>query len=183
MRKTSDNELINKILDGDIQIFEDLVLKYRNKCMGYVLRLIKNRIDAEDIVQETFLKAYYSLEKCRNFNKFFQWITTIAHNLCMDYYKKNKTQLSIVSNMKIDSKNFFKSIFSVTPEKILIKNEQINMMNQQILNLPLKYRSTLLLKYVFEFSYNDISEILKIPVGTVRSRLSEAKSQIRIKLK
>lgn len=178
----SDSSLIQSILQGDIDLYETLVEKYRRRCMSYAARLLHDSSAAEDIVQEGFIRAYHALDRCRNTESFFSWLLSIIHNLCMDRHEAGRKEGSLIYRMKTASEVSYSSGYGGSPEARTMKKELIRVMNNEIQHLPVNYRCTLLLRYLFDLSYNEISQALNVPVGTVRSRLAEGKKILRLKI-
>ncbi len=172
----SDEKIIKLVLKGDTNAFGFLVNRFEKKLGRYIRRFVFSQSDAEDILQNVFIKAYTNIRGF-NFNyKFSSWIYRIAHNEVVNYirgYKKN-----IITNIDWDI------LFPVD----MSKNDMVDELEKEFLEkwlkenlkiLDKKYKEVLVLYYFEEMSYKDIADILKIPVATVGVRLKRAKSVVK----
>ncbi|MEK7483133.1 MAG: RNA polymerase sigma factor [Planctomycetota bacterium] len=164
----SDAELVQKILEGEQQVYEELVRRYAIGLCGYIRQQIKNVSDAEDISQETFLKAYCHLTELRNPSQFGSWLFRIARNTCMDWNRKRPQSFQSLSN---DIPQPESSISSV--------QNPWDCLNR----LPEKYRIPLFLKHHQKFSCQEIAQNLNLSLPAVTKRLSRAYQMIRNELK
>ena len=134
----------------------------------------------EDIEQEVYIKTYKNLEKYKEQNKFSQWICTITANLCRDYLKSTKFKL--FSNTDHDDELLNNIKYTKTPEKEYSLKEQQRITLKAINNLPNKLKETIILYEFEDYSYEQISKKLKIPEGTVKSRLNTARKILKEEL-
>ena len=177
----NDATVIEKILSGETSYFEVLVLKYQNKLYATILNITKNSHTAEDIVQEAFLKSFQKLDTLRDRKQFYPWLKRIAINLALLTFEKNKRMVDVSSDD--DSYDFFDNITSKeSPESEILNEELKKYVRKYVDSLPDKLRVVIILREVEDLSYEEISEILKIPVGTVRSRLFNARQFIKQRL-
>jgi RNA polymerase sigma-70 factor (ECF subfamily) len=177
----NDATVIDKILKGDSSYFEVLVLKYQNKLYATILNITKNSHTAEDIVQEAFLKSFQKLSSLREKNQFYPWLKRIAINMALLMFEKNKRQVDVTTDD--DSYDFFDNISTKeSPESEILNEELKKYVRKYIDSLPDKLRMVIILREVEDLSYEEISKILKIPVGTVRSRLFNARQFIKQRL-
>ena len=169
MEKTSDSDLVGKILSGNISLYSKIVERYQNPLLRYVSFLTNKSGDSEDVVQETFIKVYKNLRKYNPKLKFSSWIYRIAHNEAVNYIKKKKLVLvDHQDEMAVNKISNFK-----IPETSNIQMDKIQV--EQMLNkLPLKYKEPVELYYIEGYSYSEISDILRIPIGTVGVRIKRA---------
>jgi RNA polymerase sigma-70 factor (ECF subfamily) len=177
----NDATVIDKILKGDSSYFEVLVLKYQNKLYATILNITKNSHTAEDIVQEAFLKSFQKLSSLREKNQFYPWLKRIAINMALLMFEKNKRQVDVTTDD--DSYDFFDNISTKeSPESEILNEELKKYVRKYVDSLPDKLRMVIILREVEDLSYEEISKILKIPVGTVRSRLFNARQFIKQRL-
>ena len=173
-----DNELISRILSGNMNAFTFLVNRYRKLVVHITGRLIQRQDEIEDVSQEVFLKVYQNLGKYRNECKLSTWIATIAYNVSINYLRKfKKTELTSQDDSAI--------LRSLTDFKNT-DYEQIDLhryIRDQIELLPVHYRSVITLFHLEEFSYQEIEQITGMPEGTVKSYLFRAKAILKEKLK
>ncbi len=134
----------------------------------------------EDIEQEVYIKTYKNLEKYEERNKFSQWICTITANLCRDYLKSAKFKLQCNTDHDDELLNNIK--YAKTPEKEYSLKEQQKITLKAINNLPKKLKETIILYEFEDYSYEQISTKLKIPEGTVKSRLNNARKILKEEL-
>ena len=150
--------------------------------MSYVFKMVRNQYDSEDLVQETFMRAFSALKQFSAKGKFSSWLLRIAHNICMAFFNKRKNY-KIDTNIEIENLGekgiVNKSTNDHNPLDITIKYEFLSSVNLAISELPPIHKSCVLLRYLIELSYNDISEILDIPIGTVKSRIAEARKKLK----
>jgi len=133
----------------------------------------------EDLEQETYLKTWQNLDKYKELNKFSQWICTICANLCRDYLKSSKRQAfdsALINNEELD---LTRAKAKDNPEHIYTLKERQKIILNAINKLPKKLKEVIILYEFEEYSYQDISEKLKIPTGTVKSRLNSARNSLK----
>lgn len=190
MKKDSrkkDLDLIERVLNGDERAYERLVTDYHNLVFGIVLRLVGNKTDAEDLVQEVFVKVYRYLDRYNGEFAFATWIIKIASNHSIDFLRKSKlktTSLDVNADEK-ESSGSFKQYAANTPapDKVLLKKEQKKIIEDAIDELPEKYRVIIVLRHTEEKNYDEIAMLLNIPIGTVKARLFRAREMLNKKLK
>lgn len=154
-----------------------LVERYHAPLLRYLLRMSHaNRQLAEDLVQETFLRLLANISQYRYPRPFRPWLYTIAHNLLRDHFKRADTQRT--GTVPDDELDQWQSKLP-TPDTAVATQETEQQIIIALQQLPLRQKETILLRYVEDLSLREISEILKIPVGTVKSRLSLGLKQLR----
>ncbi len=170
----TDEDIVAKITGGDIDAYGELMSRYEQKLLRYVIYLTREQIPADDVVQDTFIKAYQNL---RGFNpkyKFSSWIYRIAHNEAMNAIKKER---HINRNIDIDE------IGETSHESDIINEIDKKILNTNLMvcldGLDNKYREILMLQYFENMKYYEISDILKIPIATVGVRSARAKSKLK----
>jgi RNA polymerase sigma factor (sigma-70 family) len=164
---------IEAVLSGNKQAYGHIIDKYKNQLYATVLRMTKNPQDAQDLVQEAFIKVYYQLGKYDKKGSFSGWLKRVAINHCMDEFRKKHHRIENVEIHEnvIENPNH--------PEIIFLKKEKHRQLERLIATLPEDERMIILLRYVNEFSYDEISELLDVPVSTVRNKLHRAKKKLR----
>jgi RNA polymerase sigma-70 factor (ECF subfamily) len=179
-----DFELVRRITAGDINQFEQLIDSYQRLVTHIVYRMTGDQADREELCQEIFIKVYRSLATF-NFNaRLSTWIAKIAHNHCINYLRKNK--LNLLDDMTVKDENggeyqFSESMHSTpsVPDQESEKAELSGFLRSEIELLPEKYKLILTLYHVDELSYQDISETLEMPAGTVKSYLFRARRMLK----
>lgn len=177
-----DPMVIDKVVAGDNAAFEFLILKYQKKLYATIINISKNPDVAQDVVQDAFLKAFQKLDTLRDKNQFYSWLKRIAINMTFLFFEKNKRMVNVSGNSD-DGPDFFETISGDSnPEHELINDELRRYVRKYVDALPDKLRVVIILREVEDLSYEEISEMLDIPVGTVRSRLFNARQFIKQRL-
>ncbi|HEX29502.1 TPA: sigma-70 family RNA polymerase sigma factor [Candidatus Poribacteria bacterium] len=171
--RSIDAGLVEATLKGDREAFGHLVRKYRGPLLEFALKKVKNLADAEDIVQEAFLKAYQNLERLRDRDRFAEWLYRIVTNLCISLLRRRREEL-----ISLDSLPNPGSIGSVNPEYLPEQRELSEFIVRAVEALPDKSRRTFIL-YLEGFSYQEIADAMRVPVSTVSGRLQTAKRRLR----
>lgn len=171
--------LIAKAKKGDEQAFEALVFSCQNKAYAIAFRYMKNEADTLDVLQESFVKMYTKLETFSYKSTFETWFFRIVINSCYDALRKTKsqfikTEIAGEAEMLSDSENNQSST-----EAVVLKAEQSQIVLNALESLPQPQRDVLILREYNYFSYSEISQILQISEGTVKSRLNRAKLNLR----
>ncbi len=180
----TDEELIARFQDGEEQAYVELVNRYRNRLMTFVYRFVNDMEKAEDIVQDTLMKLYTHGHYYRNIAKFSTWIYTIAGNFAKtELRRKKRHKVTNLSQMGFDDREY--QLPSVEPEtgetaQGHFAEKKIQMAIQE---LPLHFRTVVILRDIQELSYEEISKIVDVPLGTVKSRINRARLQLQQSLK
>ena len=147
-----------------------------------IRQIIKNFTGSynEDLEQEVYIKTYKNLEKYKEQNKFSQWICTITANLCRDYLKSAKFKNASITDG--DDEKLEKTKDKKTPEKILDSKERQKIILKAINSLPKKMKETIILYEFEDYSYEQISNKLKVPIGTIKSRINNARKILQEQL-
>jgi len=172
-------------LSGDRRAFAELVDLYKDKIFHLAYRMLGNAHEAEDIVQETFLRVFKNLDRYDETQKFSTWIYRIGTNLCIDRLRKRKSAYSLDADMPDGEGADWYSLLpgnEETPEKQLILSETQAQVREAIDTLPEKYKSIVILRYIHDLSLQEIGEILDMPVTTVKTRVHRGREYLRKKL-
>lgn len=174
-----DQVLIDRCLAGDSRAFDDLITRYKKQVFALIFRLVHNQTDAEDIAQETFIKAYRSFGSYDPSYPIITWLFKIAHNSAIDFLRARKPEsLSIHDE---DNPLDIQDTDNSLEEKIEASSQQ-ELIETVLGSLPPLYREILILRHQQELSYEEISQSLDIPVGTVKIRLFRARDIMKHKL-
>jgi RNA polymerase sigma-70 factor (ECF subfamily) len=163
----TDEELVEAVCAGNKQLYEEIINRYQNKLHRYATYLTKDDQVGADVVQNAFIKAYINLNSFNTPKKFSSWIYRIAHNEAINILQKNKNQVQLNEQLDYDSGQDLEEDF--------IKNEIIESTNNCLDQMPLKYKVPLSLYYLEEKSYEEISDILRLPTSTIGTHISRAK--------
>ncbi|MCY8939338.1 RNA polymerase sigma factor SigW [Peribacillus frigoritolerans] len=179
-------ERINQVLKGDHNAFGEIVEIYKDKVFQICFRMLGNRQEAEDLAQEAFVRAYVNIRSFNITMKFSTWLYRIATNLCIDRLRKKKPDYYLDAEMAgTEGLNMYSQIASdmAKPEEEVESLELQETIQVEIMKLPEKYRSVIVLKYIEELSLKEISEILDLPVGTVKTRIHRGREALRKQLR
>lgn len=180
----ADKDLLSAVIDGDLDSFDVLVDRYKNRLMNFVFRFVKDYDVSEDIVQETFLRVFRKRRDYKAIANFSTWIFTIAGNLAKSELRRRKRWRFL----SIDAANEGEKSFELPDTgRKPDRNAAIRMFDESIQeaidSLKDKYKEALILRDIEGLSYQQIAEIMEVPVGTVKSRVNRARMKLQKKLK
>ncbi|KKO63008.1 ECF RNA polymerase sigma-E factor [Janthinobacterium sp. KBS0711] len=182
-----DQLLVERVQAGDKRAFDVLVSKYQRRLMRLVSRLVHDPAEAEDVVQETFIKAYRALRHFRGDAAFYTWLYRIGINTAKNYLVTQGRRASTSSDTDAEQAESFddgnKLRDNNTPESVLASKQIAATVNAAMDVLPIELRTAIVLREIEGLSYEEISEIMACPIGTVRSRIFRAREVIAEKLK
>jgi RNA polymerase sigma-70 factor, ECF subfamily len=191
--------IIKKIQNGSIEEFEEIVDRYKDKAMTLAMRILKNTEDAEDAIQEAFIKTFRAIvdKQFEERSKFSTYFYRIVYNTAIDFYKKHRSktynlinidekrygedgEITDIANfeMSIDRNKYYMSGVFETDRKA-IEGEMQDAVNKYLEEIPEKYSTILTLFYINDLSHEEISETLKLPLGTVKNRIFRAKDKLK----
>lgn len=180
----TDEILIERFQNGDVYAFDQIVHRYKDQLINFVYNFLGDRIDSEDVVQETFLRVYKNKHLYRNIAKFSTWIYTIAGNLAKTELRRRKRRrLVSISHMGFNDKDYDIPDTEITPDREVEGGMKEEVIREEIDKLPVRFREVVILRDIQEFSYEEISDMLKIPIGTVKSRVNRGRLRLQKKLK
>lgn len=167
----SDEEIIQKVRTSDRNLYAIIIDRYQKKLVRYANNLTKDENKAVDIVQESFIKAFINLNNFNAEKKFSSWIYRIVHNQAINIGKKYQKETPLLDDWDFKSDENIEDEFQ--------KKETKEGVAKCLENIPLLYAEPMTLYYIEEKSYEEISDILKIPMGTVATRINRAKKIMR----
>lgn len=167
-------DLIKRCQQGDLTAFEAIVKKYQSKVLGTAYLVTKSATTAEEIAQDTFYKVYTSINKLKSPEAFEYWLYNIAVNLSRNAIRRKRL---LTVPLKKEYKEHISSDYN-TPEKELVKNETAEDIKKAIADLNERLRLPVILKYYTGLTDQQIANTIRCPVGTVKSRLHAARSQL-----
>ena len=179
----SDEQLISRFQAGDENAYVELVNRFKDKLTNFVYYFLKDEELSEDIVQDTFIKLYEKKHYYKPIAKFSTWIYTIARNLAnTELRKKNRAKIMYLSHMKYDKKNH--ELESKDQSLISkIENEYLlDELHSAIDRLPDNYKTAIILRDIQGLNYEEISNIVGVPLGTIKSRINRARLQLQVDL-
>jgi RNA polymerase sigma-70 factor (ECF subfamily) len=180
-----DTRLAKLARNGDRGAFAQLVDLYKDRLYHMSYRMLSNSQEAEDVVQDAFLRVYTNLERYDEHQKFSTWIYRIATNLCIDRLRKRKATFSLDAEMPEGEGSDWYTLMPSnedTPEKQLLLSESQAQIRESINALPEKYKSVVILRYMQDMSLQEISDVLSMPVTTIKTRLHRGREYLRKKL-
>lgn len=167
-----DRQLARLVLGGDTAAFEYLFDRYRDAIHRLFLQRTGNAEDADDLLQETFIKVYMNLHRYSPEYTFGQWLYTIARNTFIDYVRKRQDDLPIDEKFSSPASN------TPTPEESVINSQQRHQIELCIVRLPENYRRLIRMRFFDEYSYEEIAVKLSLPLGTVKTQIHRARERM-----
>ncbi len=182
MTREQEREIIEKVVAGDTEAFEALVLEHQNKVYSLALRMVGNEEDARDMAQEAFIRAFNSLAGFRGDSKFSVWIYRLTSNICIDFLR-SRAKKRTVSMTWADDEGGEAGELEIpdetwSPAERLERSETRESVRRGLDSLSPQYREILLLREINGLSYDEISEALGIEPGTVKSRIFRARKKL-----
>ena len=165
-------QLARLVLGGDTAAFEYLFDRYRDAIHRLFLQRTGNTEDADDLLQETFIKVYMNLHRYSPEYTFGQWLYTIARNTFIDYVRKRQDDLPIDEKFSSPASN------TPTPEESVINSQQRHQIELCIARLPENYRRLIRMRFFDEYSYEEIAVKLSLPLGTVKTQIPRARERM-----
>ncbi len=177
----NDDELVNLYSKGDSGAFDVLLYRYKDKLFSYICFIVRNRDLADDIFQETFVKAIVTLQKggYSGSGKFGAWLTRIAHNLMIDYFRQTKNE-NLISNDESELDLFNDSSLSESNiEDEMICSQTLEDIRRLVNQLPENQREVVFMRYYQDLSFKEISDITGVSINTALGRMRYALINIR----
>ena len=181
MTREQEAQIVRRVLQGDVNAFERLVTEYEKAVYAIAQRMTGNAEDAADMTQETFIKAYNSLQSFRGDSKFSVWLYRIASNVCLDFLRSRSRKPTVSLSVEDDEGEEGQLDIadeSQSPELLLERGLTRDAVRRGLDTLPPDYRQILLLREIQGLSYDEIAAALEIEVGTVKSRIFRARKRL-----
>ena len=190
-----DQVLVERAQKGDEKAFAELLTIYKDSIYFTIFKMVKSKIDAEDLTIEAFGKAFRNIDQYSPEYAFSTWLFRIASNNCIDFLRRQKIrQLDIVSTSGSEDENRIGEVFAKEatmalkydapdPEENIILQQKHAMLRDVVANLKPRYRELVQLRYFDELSYEEISDKLELPLGTVKAQLFRAREMLYEMLK
>lgn len=181
LAQEQDQQLVERVQQGDKRAFDMLVLKYQHKIYALVMRFVHDIQEAQDVAQEAFIKAYRAIGNFRGESAFYTWLYRIAINTAKNHLVAKGRRPPDV-DVDADDAEFFMGDNGLkdldTPEHALLRDEIERVVHKTIQQLPEDLRTALTLRESDGLSYEEIAEVMQCPVGTVRSRIFRAREAV-----
>lgn len=182
-----DQLLVDRVREGDKQAFDLLVAKYQRRLMRLLSRIVHDPAEAEDVVQETFIKAYRALRHFRGDSAFYTWLYRIGINTAKNFLATQGRRTLTSTDADSEQAEAFNDGEHLrdinTPESMLASKQIAQTVNAAMDALPVDLRTAIALREIEGLSYEEISDIMACPIGTVRSRIFRAREVIADKLR
>ena len=177
-----DEIYVQKTIEGDAESFNELVQRHHARIYGLAYRMLGNPDDASDATQEAFLEAYKSVQSFQFQSKFSTWLYRVAINVCQQYIRKSDSRDRTLTSYTKNLEERDGQYGSECPDRLLLKTERDQLVQDAINQLPLKQRLVITLFYMQHMKYREIAEALDCSEGTVASRLNTAVRNLKSKL-
>lgn len=185
--RETDRLLVERVQAGDKQAFGLLVTKYQRKLARLVSRMVRDSAEVEDIVQDSFIRAYRALPSFRNESAFYTWLYRIGVNTAKNWLVTHGRRAQLTSTTDDDESEIYTEPELLrnyeTPERLLMTKQIGQTVNSVIESLPEDLRTALTLREIEGLSYEEIADVMDCPIGTVRSRIFRARDAIALKLR
>ncbi len=185
--KEVDQQLVERAQRGEKHAFELLVIKYQRRLQRLISRFVRDAAEAEDVTQEAFIKAYRALPGFRGDSAFYTWLYRIGINTAKNYLVALGRRAPTSSQYDFGEDEDFEEVSLLqdvsTPENELMSKQVVEVVNSSLSQLPDNLRTALTLREIEGLSYEEISEVMSCPIGTVRSRIFRAREIIAANLR
>jgi len=182
--EVTDEVLIKKFQDGDIRAFNKIVYRYKDRLLNFIYRFVYDIDRAEDLVQDTFMKLYTHKDSYREIAKFSTWLYTIAGNLARTELRKIKRRKTYsVSHLSRDDREYIIRSSDAEPSELSSTETFAKNVQEALAELPLDFKTIIILRDIQELSYDEISKIVDVPLGTVKSRINRGRLKLQELLK
>lgn len=186
MEFSGDREIVKEVLNGKKELFTLIVSRYQDRIFNYISYLVKQKEEAEDLTQATFVKAFFALRQYNHEYEFSTWIYSIARNVCIDYFRKRKKgdmgaslNVTMGDDGETEMGELIEEERSPDPVQIILNEELRERLEWAIEQLPVDLREVVILRHMEDFSYKEIAQIMKLPLGTVKSYLHRARKRLK----
>ena len=180
----SDEILIKKFQDGDVGAYNQLVFRFKDRLLNFIYRFVNDLDLAEDLVQDTLLKLYTHKDSYQEIAKFSTWLYTIAANLARTELRKKKRRKTFsVTELSREDREFIIVSSDVDPSEDLSSQDFERNIQLALAELPDDFKTIIILRDIQELSYDEISKIVNVPLGTVKSRINRGRVKLQQLLK
>ncbi len=176
--RARDARVIAQVLEGERDMFRELVERYQPRAFGVALRLVANPADAADLVQQAFVDAFRALERFDPRRSFNAWLMRIVVNKCKDFLKSHKRRESHLTGEIHRTGALFTGRVDPT-ERVVEERDRLRLLEEALARLDEKYRIPLMLKEVEGMTYKEMGEVLDLPLTTMKIRVVRAREQIK----
>jgi len=180
----TDEQLIKKFQNGDVGAYNQIVTRYKDRLLNFIYRFLNDLDRSEDLVQDTLLKLYTHKDSYKEIAKFSTWLYTIAANLARTELRKIKRRKTFsITELSHDDREFIIESTDVVPgQEVFSQNFEKNV-QRALAELPDDFKTIIILRDIQELSYDEISKIVEVPLGTVKSRINRGRVKLQQLLK
>ncbi len=176
MERNEDRDAVKRVLDGDTEAYRTLVARHQERIFYLGLKFFRNPADAEDFAQDVFVRAFEKLGTYAGSAPFSAWLYRLAYNLAVNQYRVNTR---VREFEELEDEGFETEGEYTGPEEALLRKEHARTVSEAVRRLPEKYMVLIKMHFFDGLSYPDISEILEVPINTIKSYVHRAKKQLR----
>ncbi len=173
-----DRTLVRLVVEGDSRAFEPLFMRHKDAIYAMLVKRATNLDDVEDLLQEAFMKAFVNINRYNSDYDFGAWICTIAKNTFVDFNRSRRSKaLNPDNNLPLEGGNAAQAA-SPSPEESIINAQQRAQIERYISALPQDYRTLFILRFLEEYTYEEIAEALQMKIGTVKTRIHRVRAMM-----
>src|ERR1700676_1893411 len=169
--------LIERCLKGDERAWEDIVGRYWRKVFNVAYKFVGRHDEAEDLTQDIFLKIFKSLNTFDRRANFQTWLISVSRNLCIDHYRSVRKERETI-NRDVDASELSPASPNEGPVAAIEQRDRVILLRQALAALPASLRTAVLMRDIQEMSYQEIADTLRLPEGTVKSRINRGRSEL-----
>ena len=183
VKHLTDEQLVEQVTGNNPEAFGEIVKRWERKIFALCFGMLNREDEAKDAAQETFIAAFRNLKNFRGDAKVSSWLHRIAVNQCLTIKRRNKSRSeSFIDDDESSNENFFVAPAKTSPSRTTEQNERLKYIRQAVSSLPPELRQVVVMKEFEDMTFQEIAEVLEIPLSTVKSRLYTALKQLRMKL-
>lgn len=175
----TDNDIIKRVLEGNHRAYAELMNRHKDKAMTLAVRLLKNHHDAEEVLQDAFIRAFRALPKFEAKAKFSTWLYRIVYNQCMTELSRRGNAMKISLTDELENTKIDIPSDDAVPDIDVEGKEFVEIVKEELEKLPKEYSTILTLFLVNDLSYDEIVETTTLPLGTVKNRLFRARVMLK----
>lgn len=180
LKHLTDEEVMLQLQAGDMACYDELVARFKDRLYGFILRMVRNGQTSEDLLQETFLRLYVHRMSYRTIARFSTWIYTIAANLVRSHMRKqNKMPFTDLESDRDDEKPRELPDRNRPVDEEVAGRMTVEAIREAMDSLPVEFREVIILREIEELSYEEIVQVLGVPLGTVKSRVNRARGRLK----
>jgi RNA polymerase sigma-70 factor (ECF subfamily) len=169
--------LIRRCLRGDQTAWETIVRQYRRKVFNTAYKFVGRHEQAEDLTQDIFLKIFRSLDTFDSRANFQTWLISVSRNLCIDHYRRIRKERETIDH-QVDANELSPTSHEPSPMAGLERRDRVTLLRQAMAKLPDTLRTAVLMRDIQEMSYQEIADTLRLPEGTVKSRINRGRTEL-----